>query len=293
MNKLDFSKDENIRFLYDKAVEARNFHYDNFTKWQTFFYVAVGSVLIAYCDVMTSDSCCKDSCGSSVHAFLKIFLPALGYMFSLIWLCSSKGYTYWWNAYMARLRRFEGENILEWTYDDSGKPKEKNKNSSYAVYNGPRLNPCEGIFNPFKGANFSTSRLSNALAFVSASSWGCVFAYSVWGQDDTGVCGWIIFILSPIFLTWLMAVPIMRFFFSSDIKDFTEDNGYDARCGCFNGCRLVFSFVVVAVITFLSSLFVCKSETSYSLLLVALVEIWFALSMLLFAALKKICAYFD
>lgn len=90
-----------------------------------------------------------------------------------------------------------------------------------------------------------------------------------------------------------MAVPLMRFFFSSDIKDFTKDDGCDARCGFCSGCLVVFSFVVVAVIAFLSGLFVYKSETSCSLLLVALVEIWFALSMLLFVVLKKICGCFD
>lgn len=287
-SELDFSKDENIRFLYDKAVEARNFHYDNFTKWQTFFYVAVGSVLIAYCDVMTSGSFCKEGDASFVQNFLKNFLPILGYLFSLIWLCSSRGHTYWWNAYMALLRRFEGENLLGRDYEN-GKPKNKNKNSAYAVYNGPNLDPCEGVCNPFKGSNFSTSKLSNALAFVSTASWGLVFEVSVWGGDNMNVCKWIVYVLSTILFTWLAAELVMRFFFPSNIEDFVKDDGIDAACVCSRGCLAVFCFVVVAVVTFLFGLFVNKSENSCSLTLVMLVEAWFILSIVLFAALSKLC----
>lgn len=287
-SELDFSKDENIRFLYDKAVEARNFHYDNFTKWQTFFYVAVGSVLIAYCDVMTSGSSCREGDASFVQDFLKNSLPILGYLFSLIWLCSSRGHTYWWNAYMALLRRFEGENLLGRDYEN-GKPKNRDKNGAYAVYNGPKLDPCEGIINPFKGSNFSTSKLSNALAFVSTVSWGLVFEVSAWGSDNMGACKWIVFVLSPILFTWLFAGLVMRFFFPSNIEDFVKDDGIDAPRVCCRGCLAVFCFVVVAVVMFLFGLVANKSGCSCSLILAAVAELWFVLSIVLFAALGKLC----
>ena len=40
---------------YKILVEARNFHYDNFNKWMTYFYVAIGAVFIGYCTIISSN----------------------------------------------------------------------------------------------------------------------------------------------------------------------------------------------------------------------------------------------
>lgn len=226
---LDFNSNENIRFLYEKAIEARNFHYDNFTKWQTFFYVAVGSVLVAYCTVLfdSESSCCVADSESSMKEFFKTLLPILGYVFSLIWLCSSKGYTYWWNAYMNLVLRFESEHILG------------NGEKVYAVYNGVKLDPYAGIFNPFAGANFSTSKLANAMAFVSASAWGAVFMHSLW--EATCFCSTACVVLTPMFFTWGVGVPVMNLFFSSKIDNFVDKSSRERvrdlfRLVCRVGC---------------------------------------------------------
>ena len=41
---------------YDYLIKARNFHYDNYNKWMTYFYVAIGALFVGYYTLTTSSS---------------------------------------------------------------------------------------------------------------------------------------------------------------------------------------------------------------------------------------------
>ena len=162
------SEEEKKLSLFQKAIEARNFHYENFTKWQTFFYVAVGSVLVAYCALLTGrqDIAAENT---EIYCVLLKLLPIIGYVFSLIWLCSSRGYTLWWNSYMSLVKYFEQKHILK-------------GDMTLAVFNvaDRRSFRRENCFDLTSGANFSTSRLSNAMALVSTLAWSWVCVSVLW-----------------------------------------------------------------------------------------------------------------
>ena len=162
------SEEEKKLSLFQKAIEARNFHYENFTKWQTFFYVAVGSVLVAYCALLTGrqDIAAENT---EIYCVLLKLLPIIGYVFSLIWLCSSRGYTLWWNSYMSLVKYFEQKHILK-------------GDMTLAVFNvaDRRSFRRESCFDLTSGANFSTSRLSNAMALVSTLAWSWVCVSVLW-----------------------------------------------------------------------------------------------------------------
>ena len=208
--------DDKYSFFYEQAVNARNFHYDNFSKWQTFFYVAIGAVLVAYCTVTSGGGCC--GCANSGDAckkqLLEILLSALGYMFSLIWLCSSRGYTYWWNAYMKKLKKTEKIVAEHFGATD------------ITAYTGLEFTPPEDChWNPFIGGNFSTSRLANALAFVSAWAWGILLVYTLKSQIECngisvshGFCSWCLICLSPLLLSFF-CMRILGVFFHSSVED--------------------------------------------------------------------------
>ena len=168
------SEEEKKLSLFQKAIEARNFHYENFTKWQTFFYVAVGSVLVAYCALLTGrqDIAAENT---EIYCVLLKLLPIIGYVFSLIWLCSSRGYTLWWNSYMSLVKYFEQKHILK-------KKDEDESDMTLAVFNvaDRRSFRRESCFDLTSGANFSTSRLSNAMALVSTLAWSWVCVSVLW-----------------------------------------------------------------------------------------------------------------
>ena len=168
------SEEEKKLSLFQKAIEARNFHYENFTKWQTFFYVAVGSVLVAYCALLTGrqDIAAENT---EIYCVLLKLLPIIGYVFSLIWLCSSRGYTLWWNSYMSLVKHFEQKHILK-------KKDEDESDMTLAVFNvaDKQSFSRESYVDLTSGANFSTSRLSNAMALVSTLAWSWVCVSVLW-----------------------------------------------------------------------------------------------------------------
>ena len=178
------SEEEKKLSLFQKAIEARNFHYENFTKWQTFFYVAVGSVLVAYCALLTGrqDIAAENT---EIYCVLLKLLPIIGYVFSLIWLCSSRGYTLWWNSYMSLVKHFEQKHILK-------------GDMTLAVFNVADKQSFrrENCFDLTSGANFSTSRLSNAMALVSTLAWSWVCVSVLWEMGH-----WMTLILACA-LTW-------------------------------------------------------------------------------------------
>jgi len=244
---------EDARFLYARAVEARNFHYDNFTKWQTFFYVAVGSVLVAYYKLVfdSSCSCCQEPSETPLRDIFKTMLPALGYIFSLIWLCSSKGYTYWWNAYMEKLKAVE--RIYIDMIPNLSDEKEKEKKKDLSVYSSLELCLCDGLLNPTKGANFSTSKLANALAFISTWAWGILLLSSFsnfseiwdnpsWGQAFMLVC-------APYSLS-VFAVSVMNLLFSSNLIGFKPKGKEHVKCCLF--LNIIFSLPAAVFILMIS-----------------------------------------
>ena len=41
---------------YEFLINARNFHYDNFNKWMTYFYVAIGALFVGYYTIASSEN---------------------------------------------------------------------------------------------------------------------------------------------------------------------------------------------------------------------------------------------
>lgn len=189
---------------------------------------------------------------------------------------------------MECLSRFEGKNILGWEYDNDDKLKSKEgdeKNSSYAVFNAPKLKPCAGVFKPFSGANFSTSKLANAMAFVSACAWGSVSLLPM--MNPSSSCSWVIIVLSPMLFTWVVSVPVVRIFFGSDIPKHMRKCGCNAECALYGGCVVVFAHLSVLILVSLFCFCVLKPSSLCSESVLACGEVWFLLSVGLFVCFRK------
>ena len=73
---------------YKTLIAARNFHYDNFNKWLSYFYIAIGVLFVGFYTLKTSNNF------SSFKLEIKMIL-FLGYIISLLWYLSCKGYYFW------------------------------------------------------------------------------------------------------------------------------------------------------------------------------------------------------
>ncbi|MDM1454879.1 hypothetical protein [Myroides odoratimimus] len=125
---------------YKLLIQARNFHYDNYNKWMTYFYVAMGAFFVGYCTLTTFK-------GDNDFIFEKIALLIVGYLTSVFWYMSSKGYYYWNINFIKLINSFE-KNILEIEVNQR----------IYFVFANKEVenNPCC----PISGANFSTSKIT-------------------------------------------------------------------------------------------------------------------------------------
>lgn len=137
-----------IQERYKIAIEARNFHYDNFNKWLTYFYVAIAALFAGYC---------------SLNGEEKTFILILGYVVSIFWYLSCKGY-YYWNIHWICLIQYYEKQMLGLN----------TPNAVYSIFWNKRKN--NNYLSPISGANISTSKIAILFCFIIAFSWGMLLS---------------------------------------------------------------------------------------------------------------------
>jgi len=140
------NKDKATHDAYKIAISARNFHFSNFNKWMTYYYVAVAAIFVAFYTIKTNDT------------KLKVSLLLLGFIVSVLWHLSCKGYYFWIKNWTYQIKRFE-DNI-------------KKKDKVYSVFSSHVKNKKNNLFNPIQSANISTSKLILILSFIVSVIWG-------------------------------------------------------------------------------------------------------------------------
>jgi hypothetical protein len=157
-DKVENEKEYPIFERYKLLIQARNFHYDNFSKWMTYFYVAIGAVFVGYCTIISSDK--------EVLEELILLLPILGFIISLMWYWSAKGY-YYWNINFINLVNHYEKDLLKF---------EENERV-YFVFANKELENNYG--SPISGANVSTSKVAILFAFIVTLFWGIILYLNI------------------------------------------------------------------------------------------------------------------
>lgn len=137
--------------LYKIAIQARNFHYENFSKWMTYFYIAIGALFVGYYNMGNDPR----------FEILPLLLSVFGYIVSLLLYWCSKGYYYWNINFITLVNNYEKEIL-----------KIKEEESVYSVFaNKERQN---NYISPISGANISTSKVAILFAFLISVVWGII-----------------------------------------------------------------------------------------------------------------------
>ena len=154
-NKYPFAEEQELTLKdrYHLIIKARNFHYENFSKWMTYFYVAIGALFVGYCTAISHKKHFSD---------LTIMFTAVGYIVSSFWYWSCKGYYYWNINFITLVNHYEA-NLLklppeERVYFVFANKKQQNK-----------------FCNPISGANISTSKIAILFAYCITVVWGTLF----------------------------------------------------------------------------------------------------------------------
>lgn len=165
INKLNLTANEKYHYV----IEARNFHYREFNVWSTYFSVIVGALFVAYYNLLND------------HPLLAFVVSALGFIASLCWYLSAKGYAYWWYHWSEYLIYLENHDInkigscgvYSTFFDPKSRCRKGNKKAEFD--NGSKWNPLEG-------SNVSTSKVILFLTFCITVAWAIV---CIWSASHT------------------------------------------------------------------------------------------------------------
>ncbi|NLL27852.1 MAG: hypothetical protein GX259_03575 [Bacteroidales bacterium] len=169
-------KDKDKKFeKYKLLINARNFHYDNFNKWMTYYYVAIGALFVGYYTLLS---------GNKIDDFGEYSLMILGLIISLFWYWSCKGYYFWNINFISLVNNYEKE-ILEF----------EEKERVYFVFANKKTQ--NNYLSPISGANISTSKVTILFAFTVSIMWGILLIFKVFEQVDClKDCNWLRILLS-------------------------------------------------------------------------------------------------
>ncbi|WP_147615793.1 RipA family octameric membrane protein [Treponema pectinovorum] len=184
---------------YHLLIKARNFHYDNFNKWMTFFYVAVGAIFVGYYSIVEKTEL----------NFEKIIILSIGLLVSIFWHWSCKGYYYWITNFIQLIQLYEE------------KMPPMNRVYFCMVNKASNNNYC----NPVSGANISTSKITLLFSFIVTFSWSLLLTNKIihinklniiWGKIS------ILFYCISFVITYIILVLIPYLFLQSDISNYPE-----------------------------------------------------------------------
>ena len=147
--------------LYKIAIEARNFHYSNVHKWMSFYYIPVAAIFVAYYMVLTNaNNLHKDL----DYNWIIIIILFIGFIVSMLWHLSAKGYYFWSIHWIKVVNKFEKE-----LYPQEYKYRVYTIFSEYVRMN-EKYCPVSG------GLNISTPKSLMLLSYFSA----LIFIFFLW-----------------------------------------------------------------------------------------------------------------
>ena len=206
LNNLN-SEGPEVKERYKLLISARQFHYDNFSKWASYFYVAIGALFVAYYSIVANDKIENPD-----KLLLGFVVLILGFLCSMLWYWSTKGYYYWNINFISLVNHYES-NVFKW---------EKEERVYYVHANRKEQNKYES---PIHGANISTSKVAIFFSYIVTTAWGFLLFYKLFSliwPNDSRLLITLSSILLAIFFILILSISIGRGIFYSKIDHFPD-----------------------------------------------------------------------
>lgn len=152
-DKKNDSKNENFDKCfkyYEKAIEGRNFHYQNYNTWVNYYSIFNGALFVGYYSLKDGD-------------LLKTIIVLLGFVTAICWHLTVKGHYNWMISWINIVHEYE--NKLSELSDNE---------ENYYVYN-VYTRPKKDFYNE----NLSTQKMTSIFTFVVCISWGILLTYAL------------------------------------------------------------------------------------------------------------------
>lgn len=173
---------------FDRLINARNFHYQNFSIWMTFFTVIIGALFVGLYNI-----------DSSKNNIPVLIILICGYISSFCFFLSAKGYFYWEINWISLIHKYE--------------EKLSDEDKVYSVFADKNYN--NNVLEPFSGASFSTSKIVLFLALCVTICWGYLLCSKIWELIKFDFI--ILSIISSIVLT-IVFLYLAKFFLGTDMN---------------------------------------------------------------------------
>lgn len=150
---------------YKLIINARNYHYSKFHVWSAYFSVIVGALFVGYYNVTKE--------GTIKNEEFEPLIAILGYIVSMCWYLSSKGYVYWeihWIKYLLyvedkiRSNYTDGSSVYKSFFNTNEKEKKIDDGGYWKVW---------------ERANISTSKVILLMTFTVTVAWGYLLTASM------------------------------------------------------------------------------------------------------------------
>lgn len=141
---------------YEKAIEGRNFHYQNYNAWVNLYAIFTGALFVGFYTLPEEQG-----------IGIKLLVILLGLITSFCWHFSVKGYYHWMKSWISVVHSYE-ERLAEISRKLHNKPY-----YVYAVYQ----NKQEKYFDK----NISTQKVTLRFTLFVVLGWGVLLVYTCLG----------------------------------------------------------------------------------------------------------------
>lgn len=160
----DEEKEFNILFkYYEKAIEGRNFHYQNYNTWANYYSIFTGALFIAFYTLENEK-----------FLFLKILIMLVGLVTSICWNLTVKGHYHWMISWISVVQDYE-KKLAELLKQTKGQEL-----YVYSVY----INKGETCLNK----NVSSQKLTAKFTFFISFAWYLLLTINLFSLFEKTLC---------------------------------------------------------------------------------------------------------
>lgn len=210
-NKFSISNEkvmEQQRFMYQKAIEAYQYHVNRYHTWMNYYALFNGALLVAFCTLLCATTQITGGKGSveteeivleggsvilsNNYGYLQVLIIILGILTSFLWLLSILGHRTWTLSWMSIICKYEREYGFDPLYrmvilQNKYNPKNKDGASLKGCFCG--MNMPSGYI----PEGFSTDKLTIKFVWFVILSWYLSLLYLCFQNVIT--CGVFTFIV--------------------------------------------------------------------------------------------------
>lgn len=213
-NNFSSSEDKIIeqrRFMYQKAIEAYQYHVNRYHTWMNYYALFNGALLVAFCTLLCATTQIAGGKGaveteeivleggtvilSNNYGYLQVLIIILGILTSLLWLLSILGHRTWTLSWMSIICKYEREYGFDPLYRMVILQNKYNPNNKAGV------SLKDSFKRTYVPEGFSTDKLTIKFVWLVIISWYAALLY-LCNQDV---------VLYWVFLFILVLSIVMRF----------------------------------------------------------------------------------